>query len=136
MGKPTKYQTKLSLKEQRFVDAYLGSCNGNATEAALTAGYTRNRKSAAELGSRLLRKVKIRAVIEKRQAAQTAQEIADAAERDKVLSSILRLDSIEARDRIAAIKELNKCSGRHSIRHVQDVTERLSDIIAGSRAPE
>ena len=50
-----KEQPKLTLKQQLFVDAYLGAANGNATEAARMAGY----KSPHPEGSRLLRNATI-----------------------------------------------------------------------------
>ena len=31
---------RLSLKQRRFIDSYLGEANGNATEAARLAGYS------------------------------------------------------------------------------------------------
>lgn len=124
----------VSLKERRFVDAYLGSCNGNATEAALAAGYTANRKSASVLGVRLLGKVKIRALVQAREKKLEVKEILTADQRDKRLSQIASQSKEDAHV-ISAIKELNKCSGRHSIKHVLDVTEKLSDIIAASRGP-
>lgn len=126
---------KLSVKEQRFVDAYLGSCNGNATASCRAAGYAGADKVLGIQGVRLLGKARIRAVINKRLAAASEKGIATAEERDKRLSEIMRMSTTELGPVIAAIRELNKCSGRHSIKVNLDVTERLSDIIAASRAP-
>jgi hypothetical protein len=50
----------VSLKRELFVLHYLGSANGNATEAARRAGYRHPRMA----GSRLLTKADIRAAIE------------------------------------------------------------------------
>ena len=63
---------KLNVRERRFVDAYLGSCHGNGTEAAIASGYTqsKNRRNAAVLATRLLRKVNIRAEIDLRRTAE------------------------------------------------------------------
>jgi phage terminase small subunit len=58
-------KTKLTVKEQRFVNAYLAGANGNATEAARMAGYSV--KSYAALrkeASVLLTKPHIRAHID------------------------------------------------------------------------
>ena len=33
-------ERKLTLKQQRFVNYYVGECNGNATQAAIKAGYS------------------------------------------------------------------------------------------------
>lgn len=52
---------KLTAKQQKFVEAY----NGNATEAAISAGYAKN--SAEVTGCRLLRNAKIVEQIQARQ---------------------------------------------------------------------
>lgn len=126
--------TKLTVKERRFIDAYLGSCNGNATQAIIVSGYstTRNVKSAGVMGTKVLAKGRVRAEVDRRLARATRSSILTADQRDAILSLIADSDA-DDHNRIAAIKELNKCSGRHSIKHVLDVTETLSDIIAGSR---
>jgi len=122
---------KLTLKEQRFVDAYLGSAGGNGVQAARLAGYQQTEKALRVTASRLLAKANIQAAVALRVRRQAKQAILTADERDKILSQIAGRGT-EA-GRIRAIAELNKCSGRHSIKHVLDVTETLSDIIAGSR---
>ncbi len=50
-----------SEREQRFIDAYIGQAGGNATKAAIIAGYSH--KSAARLGYRLSTKVHIQSEI-------------------------------------------------------------------------
>lgn len=124
---------KLTLKRRRFVDAFFGTANGNATEAAIAAGYSRH--TARKQGSRLLTFVDVKAAVAKRVQKAEEKGIANAEERDLRLSQILRMTDAELGHVIAAIRELNKCSGRHSIKHVLDVTEKLADIIAASRAP-
>jgi len=42
---------KLTMKQERFVQEYLGNAKGNATQAAINAGYSE--KTAQEQGSRL-----------------------------------------------------------------------------------
>ncbi len=56
----------LTLKQQKFIDAYLGEANGNATKAAQLAGYAGNDESIRVEGSRLLTNANVRAEIEKR----------------------------------------------------------------------
>jgi phage terminase small subunit len=121
----------LTLKEQRFVDAYLGSAGGNGVLAARLAGYQQTEKALRVTASRLLVKANIRDAVAARVKEQTRKSILTADERDKILSTIASRGEDAAR--IRAIAELNRCSGRHSIKHVLDVTETLSDIIAGSR---
>lgn len=128
-----KKALKLSLKEARFVDAFLGTCAGNATEACLSAGYTRNRKSAAEIGSRLLRKIKIAKVMKARELARDQAAIATADERDTILTGIARELETPALVRITAVKELNKCTGRHSMKHVHEGKLTLEEAIGASR---
>ena len=67
----------LSYKERQFVAYYLGVSNGNATDAAVRAGYGSTRDSACTLGLRLLGKVGIRAAIDAKmdQVAMAQDEI-------------------------------------------------------------
>lgn len=51
--------TKLTAKQQAFVDAYLGEARGCATEAASLAGYKGNRVTLAAVGGENLRKPQI-----------------------------------------------------------------------------
>lgn len=51
----------MTLKQQRFIDAYLGISNGNATDAARRAGY----RDAKNEGYRLLRLSEIQEEIER-----------------------------------------------------------------------
>ncbi len=54
---------ELNERQEMFCQAYVFECKGNATEAAIKAGYSENRKSAGEHASRLSRNVKIKARI-------------------------------------------------------------------------
>ena len=123
----------LSLKERRFIDAYLGSANGNGTEAVLAAGYQQSRKVAGVTSAQLLAKPRIRQEVERRQAARTAVAILTADERDVILSRLASLSKLNAKDRIAAIKELNKCTGRHSMKHLHDGKLTLEEVLSDSR---
>lgn len=61
----------LSERERRFVDAFCGQAEGNATTAARLAGYSE--KSAARLGYRLSKKVHVRSEIERRQSMRAEE---------------------------------------------------------------
>ncbi len=125
---------RLTLKERRFVDAYLGHCGGNATAAVRAAGYGATTSQAQRVqGSRLLTKANVQQAIKGRAAAVTKKSILTAEQRDEYLSRVALHPDVPWATQVSAIKELNKCSGRHSIKHVLDVTETLADIIAGSR---
>lgn len=124
----------LSVREQRFVDTYLGSARANATKAVITAGYTQNYGSARTLGARLLAKVHIREAIHARATRETQAAILSAEERDVLLSSIARDElGAEPLERIRAICELNKCSGRHAVKHSHGGRVTLEQILAESR---
>lgn len=88
-SKDGEREKKLTFKEQRFVDAYVGTAMGNASKAAIMAGYSE--RSAGELGRRLLKKVDIKAAISERvnEYAMSAEEIlarwADIARNSSVL---------------------------------------------------
>lgn len=109
----------LTLMERRFVDAYLGSARGNATQAARQAGYAGSSKVLKVQGSRLLTRANLRNAINASLRREAREEIMAADERDRLLSKFARMPSLSVRDRIRAIAELNKCTGRHSIQHLQ-----------------
>lgn len=77
---------KLTAKEQRFIDAYLGNPERNATKAAIEAGYSKH--TAGVMGSRLLKKVHIRARIAPKAAKAAAQAELSAV---RVLEELRRL---------------------------------------------
>lgn len=64
--------SKLTPKQQAFVDAYTGAARGNATEAARMAGYKGNATTLAAVGAENLRKPQIQAAI--RAAGETNQK--------------------------------------------------------------
>jgi predicted O-methyltransferase YrrM len=53
----------LSPREEAFCQAYVCDIKRNGTQAAIDAGLTENRKSAAEMASQLLRKIEVKARI-------------------------------------------------------------------------
>ncbi len=126
-------ERSLTLKEQRFVDAYLGSAAGNATQAVLSAGYTQNRGRAKTLAARLLTKVHIRAAVNARANRDTRESIATAEERDQLLSAIARDANVEPGVRVRAIAELNRCTGRHSVKHLHEAGLTLEQVLGDSR---
>lgn len=64
---------KLNLQQEKFVSAYIGEANGNATEAARMAGYKQPRMH----GSRLLTNDDIAAAIAEYKAEVKARGIAE-----------------------------------------------------------
>lgn len=67
----------LTVKEQLFVNAYLGQAGYNATEAARVAGYKGNDNTLGVVGFDNLRKPKIAALVLERlnEAAMSANEV-------------------------------------------------------------
>lgn len=108
---------KLNRRQQLFVTAYIGEAAGNATQAAILAGYSA--KTARQIGSELLTKPDIADAIQAHDSRETKRKILSADERDAILSEIATDPSPLAgrADKIRAIAELNKCSGRHISRH-------------------
>ena len=122
----------LSEKHRRFIDAFMGPCAGNATQAAIRAGYPKS--SARRHATRLLStNVHIHKAIARRVERLEAHGIADAVERDTILSMFARDPRVEVRDRIRAIAELNKCTGRHSTHHVHEGRLTLEELLGQSR---
>lgn len=76
----------MTPRQQKFCDEYLIS--GNATEAAIKAGYSR--KTAKQTGSENLSKPDLRAYIDEQLAKIHSAKIADAEEVMKYLTSVMR----------------------------------------------
>lgn len=126
-----RYRDHLNEREQLFVDAFLGPCNGNGARAAIAAGY--ERAGARVRACRLLARANIQAAIAGRVERREQAAIATADERDQILSAIARDDQAEFSDRIRAICELNKCTGRHSVQLLHKGRLTLEEAIAASR---
>jgi len=97
---------KLTPKRLRFVEAFCGRAQGNASEAARIAGY----KDPGQEGWRLLQNVGIQAAVEKR--------IARALKRLSVDSIVQRLEDHIETDMAAYIEQVDKCEhcGRYAPR--------------------
>ena len=112
-------KNKLTQKQKRFVDEYLVS--GNATQSALSAGYSE--RTAARTGSENLQKPLIKKAIAEKMAEIETHKIMDAVEYLQTLTSIARGETTEEQlanngdvvtlktrtsDRLAALRELGK----------------------------
>ena len=117
---------KLTIKQKAFADYYIEL--GNATEAAIKAGY--NPKTARQIGSMNLTKVDIKSYIDEKRKEIESDRIAKAEEvlaflsaslRGEVLEEVVSTESIEgmikpvilkkqlsAKDRIKAAELLGK----------------------------
>ncbi|HFI0131004.1 TPA: terminase small subunit [Streptococcus suis] len=78
--------SKLTLKQQRFADEYI-TC-GNATEAAIKAGYSG--KYANTNASKLLQNTTIKSYIDERLEELKSEKVADQQEVLEYLTSVMR----------------------------------------------
>lgn len=114
---------KLTLKQKKFADEYIIS--GNATDAAIKAGYAK--RSAGQIGEQNLKKLEIKKYIEERLAQLDSEKIADQEEILQYLTSVMRGEhreqtligqgqgfqeityiDVSAKDRLKAANLLNK----------------------------
>ena len=92
----------LTAKQQAFVEAYCG----NATEAALRAGYSPH--TARFIGNENLTKPDIVAAIAERNAPAASARIADRQERQSFWTHVMRDPTVEMKDRLRASELLGK----------------------------
>jgi phage terminase small subunit len=95
----------LTGKQRRFVEAY----NGNATEAAIAAGYSA--KTAYSIGQRLLKNVEIREAIRAREGKRMIGAIAEREELQAFWTTVMRDGETDIRDRTRASELLGKSVG-------------------------
>ena len=82
---------KLTAKQQRFCDEYIKT--GNATQSAITAGYSES--SARTIACENLARPYIKSYIEKKQKEIQDKTIADAIEIQQYLTSVIRGEEVE-----------------------------------------
>ena len=125
---------RLNERQRRFVVAFIGWARGNATKAAIFAGYSE--RTARVQASQLLSKLNIQAAIEERGRRGDLKGIAHANERDVILTRIARNDHLPSAERIRAIVEMNKCEGRHITRRQLYRGITLEEALGASREIE
>ena len=114
---------RLNAKRQAFVDAYAG----NATAAALAAGYSP--KTAYSQGQRLLKSVEVQDAIKAREAQRLAPTIASRQERQEFWTSVLRSEDEAMKDRLKAAELLGKSEGDFLERVEMDMTVSPAAIL-------
>lgn len=95
---------KLTPKQQAFCDYYIAS--GNATEAAIKAGYSEN--TARSIGSENLTKPDIQSYIQAQSQQRHNERIASAEEILEYLSEVVRNPDEATRERTKAAELLGK----------------------------
>lgn len=109
----------MTKKQKRFCDEYLIDCN--ATQAAIRAGYSE--KTAYSIGVENLKKPEIKSYIEQELERIRDNNIADAAEVMKYLTSVLRGESLA--EIVVVEGDGDGCSSARRINKAPDEKERL-----------
>ncbi len=127
---------KLTQKQQRFVDEYIIS--GNATQAAIKAGYSK--KTANRIATENLSKPVIKAAIEKRNAEIQSEKTADMTEVMEYLTSVMRGEQTESvatakgiYDDKAAIEKRNAEIQSEKTADMTEVMEYLTSVMRGEQ---
>lgn len=96
----------MTEKQKRFAHEY--AREPNASLAVLRAGYNANERSAASIGSRLLRNVEIRAYLDQILTPEEGEAVADAQEVCAFLTRVMRDRAAPLAGRLAAANLLAK----------------------------
>ena len=97
----------LTARQRAFIEAY----NGNATQAAIAAGYSV--RNADKIGPRLVGKSSIAAAIREREEKRRNELIANREERMITLTAIIRNHDETTKERIRAVDVLNRMTGEY-----------------------
>ena len=97
--------TELTAMQMAFVKAYCG----NATEAAIKAGYSK--KTAYSQGQRLLKNVEVANAITCREKKSASVMIADRQERQSFWTTVLRDAEEDMKNRLKAAELLGRSEG-------------------------
>lgn len=98
-------KSSLTLKQRRFVEYY----NGNATQAAIKAGYSKNYTNSDAF--KLLQKPAIIKAITDREKFNQSSHIATRKERQQFWSNIMKDEEIPIVSRLRASELLGKSEG-------------------------
>lgn len=114
----------MTEKQRRFVEAYMGTAAGNATEAARIAGYAGDDAALAVRGSECVRNRKVAAALAERQQGSPA--VATREERQAFWASVMRGETDAPwKERIKASELLGKTGGDFVDRHEGEITIRV-----------
>lgn len=97
----------LTVKQKKFCDYYIES--GNATEAAIRAGYSK--KTARQIAADNLSKVYIKEYIKERNKVLESARIADMEEVKEFWTNLLRNNKKDDKDRLKASEYIAKTNG-------------------------
>mgnify|MGYP003138091560 CR=1 FL=1 len=112
---------RLTEKQRRFVEAYLGEANGNGTKAASIAGYECEDPSHfRQIAHKNLSNPKIRRAIEER--TENDGSVATRKERQAFLSTVMRTEHRKMHERLKAVELLCRMHGDFIEKHKVDMT--------------
>lgn len=97
---------KLTEKQRRFVEAYMGKAAGNGTEAARIAGYKGNTKTLQSVATENLSKPVIAAAIQER--VRKDPGIAKRKDRQRFWTDVMNSPETEMKDRLKASELLGR----------------------------
>lgn len=117
----------MTKKQVLFIQHFLST--QNATKSAIMAGYSV--KSAYSIGAELLRKPEIKKYIEQQMNERTNELIASRAEREQLLTAIMRDTDESTKNRLRAIELLSKLQGDFIVKSSVEVNtpDTLSELI-------
>ncbi|KGN00324.1 terminase small subunit [Clostridium botulinum] len=120
---------KLTPKQKAFADYYIQL--GNATEAAIKAGYSK--RTARFIGNENLTKPYIKDYIEERNKTIESKRIADMKEVKEFWTNVLRDEEVETKDRLKASEYIAKTSGAFldKVEHSGNVSNEVNITIDG-----
>lgn len=119
----------MTVKQRAFVENY----TGNATEAAIKAGYSA--KTAYSMGQRLLKNVEISRAIQEREAARLAQDVATRERRLQFWTQVMEDTEADMKNRLRASELLGKAEGdflervEHSVDTPLDLTAQIHMVL-------
>jgi phage terminase small subunit len=112
----------LTPKQERFVEAYCGPAEGNATEAARRAGYA----NANTQGPRLLVNEGVKQEILRLSARSRKDAILTVDQCKALLSKLAQDPALEPKDQISALDKLLKAGGAYLER--REVTHHGAEV--------
>lgn len=120
---------EITNRQKRFVQFY----DGNATQAAIKAGYSK--ATAAAIASRLLRKINIKNAIKVRQDKKDTPIIASRIDRQKFWTEIMKGKHVDHNDRLKASELLGRSEGdfTEKIQHSGAIVMAMGRIKKGGK---
>lgn len=132
--------TNLTERQRRFVEAYVGKAEGNATEAARLAGYSGDDAQLAVRGSEAVRNRNVAEAIEAARKSRTRRAILTREQRQELLTEFANDVQAETKDRIKAIEVLGKMQGdfieRREVEHKGAAVSFVFESNGRGPAPE